>query len=290
MAVAHMRIAILADIHGNLPALEAVVADLLSRRPDAVYLAGDQVNRCPWSNEVMDLVAAEGWPMIAGNHELALARLGQPDCPPYLADRRRFPDLWWTHGRLSAAHLAAIRGLPLEMQLTPAGMPPLLMVHGSPYKVTVGFAPDLNDAQMRRFLAGASGPVVIGAHTHQPVDRQIGAQRVLNPGSVGMPYNGDPRGQYMLLDADAARLRVTFRQVAYPVELVRREFERLDLMRALGPAAALYLRTVETGLPWISDFIYWMRYQPLTVAENMDLAVATYMGRHGPGRWAFAPD
>ena len=201
-----MRIAILADIHGNLPALEAVVADLRARRPDAVYLAGDQVNRCPWSNEVMDLVAAEGWPMIAGNHELALAKLWQPNCPPFLADRRRFPDLWWTHRHVSAAHLATIRGLPLEMHLTPAGVPALLVVHGSPCKVTAGFAPDLDDAQLRRLLAGASAPVVIGAHTHQPVDRQIGAQRVLNPGSVGMPYNGDPRAQYMLLDVEAAGL------------------------------------------------------------------------------------
>lgn len=285
-----MRIAILADIHGNLPALEAVVDDLRGQRPDAVYLAGDQVNRCPWSDEVMDLLAVEGWPMIAGNHELVLAELGQLSCPAYFMDRRRFPDLWWTRHHLSAANLTTIRGLPLTQHVPLEQAAPILLVHGSPYKVTVGFAPDLTDVQIRRLLVGATDPVVIGAHTHQPMDRWVDGQRVMNPGSVGMPYNGDARAQYLLLDAGAAGLRATFRQVAYPIELVRAEFERLDLIHTLGPVAALHLQTVETGLPWISDFVYWMRDQPASAIDNMDLAVATYMGRHGPGRWAFAPE
>ncbi len=285
-----VRIAILADIHGNLPALEAVVADLRDTRPDAVYLAGDQVNRCPWSNEVMAFLLAEGWPMIAGNHELALAKLGEPNCPPYISDRRRFPDLWWTLNHLSAEHRRVLRQLPLEIRLTVGEGPAIQMVHGSPHKVTVGFTPDLTDAQLTRLLAGAEAPVVIGAHTHQPMDRQVGKQRVLNPGSVGMPYNGDPRAQYMLLDSDGPDLLAGFRQVEYPVAHVRHEFERLDLAYWLGPVSELILRTVETGLPWISDFIYWMRGQPAAAIDNMDQTVATYMDVHGPGRWAFAPE
>jgi diadenosine tetraphosphatase ApaH/serine/threonine PP2A family protein phosphatase len=167
---------------------------------------------------------------------------------------------------------------------------PILLVHGSPYKVTVGFTPELTDAQLRRLLAGVRDAVVIGAHTHQPMDRWVDGQRVMNPGSVGMPYNGDPRAQYLLLDAVGDALQATFRQVEYPIDLVRAEFERLDLTHTLGLVAALHLQTVETGLPWISDFVYWMRDQPANAVDNMDLAVATYMGRHGPGRWAFAPE
>lgn len=285
-----MRTAILADIHGNLPALEAVVADLRQMRPDAVFLAGDQVNRCPWSNEVMDLLAAEGWPMIAGNHELVLAKMGQAGAAPHLSDRRRFPDLWWTLEHLRPEHLETIQRLPVETHLAIDGVAPILMVHGSPFKVTVGFTSDLADAQIQRLLDGATEPVVVGAHTHRPLDRQVGPQRVLNPGSVGMPYNGDPRAQYLLLDADASGLHASFRQVDYPVEAVRREFERRDMMREFGPMAELLLRTVETGLPWISDFIYWMRGQPATAMDDLDLTVATYMDGHGPGRWAFAPE
>lgn len=243
----------------------------------------------------MDLLAAEGWPMIAGNHELVVAMLGQPTCPAYFGDRQRFPDLWWTWQHLAERHMATIRSLPLELRLTLRGGSPILLVHGSPKKITVGFAPDLNDVQLVELLAGTREPVVIGAHTHQPMDRYVVGrretrQRVLNPGSVGMPYNGDPRAQYMLLDQLADGLRVTFRQVDYPVARVRQEFERLEMERWLGPVAALHLRTIETGLPWISDFLFWMRGQPATAVEQMDRAVATYMGTHGPGRWAFAPE
>jgi NAD(P)-dependent dehydrogenase (short-subunit alcohol dehydrogenase family) len=74
-----MRIAVLADIHGNLPALEAVIADLHTQAPDAVYLAGDQICRVPWHNEVMAIVREQGWPGIFGNHEWVIGRIGTPN-------------------------------------------------------------------------------------------------------------------------------------------------------------------------------------------------------------------
>jgi hypothetical protein len=78
--------------------------------------------------------------------------------------------------------------------------------------------------------------------------------------------------------------------VTYPVEQVRLAFVRLGLFAAYGPLAALFVRTVETGQPWVSDFGYWMRGQPPAAAENLERAVASYMAQHGPGRWAFAPE
>src|SRR5688500_2755152 len=101
-----MRIAVLADIHSNLPALEAVHADLRGMAPDLVLLAGDQVNRCPWPNEVMALIEDEGWPAILGNHELVISNLGTPDGHPLFNDRQRFADLWWTLEELTPEHLA----------------------------------------------------------------------------------------------------------------------------------------------------------------------------------------
>src|SRR5215212_4824484 len=103
-----MRVAILADIHGNLPALEAVLSDLKTQSPDVVYLAGDQINRCPWSNEVLDLQASLAWPAIQGNHELIIGAINTPANRPPFTNRTRFIDLWWTQEHLPAHHLAAI--------------------------------------------------------------------------------------------------------------------------------------------------------------------------------------
>ena len=74
-----MRLAFLADIHGNLPALEAVIRDLQDLAPDQVFLAGDLVNRCPWNNEVMELLADTGWPGVVGNHDLVVGRIHTPN-------------------------------------------------------------------------------------------------------------------------------------------------------------------------------------------------------------------
>lgn len=291
-----MRIAILADIHGNLPALEAVYADLRRQQPDLVFLGGDQVNRCPWSNEVMDLVTAAGWTAIAGNHELVLAVLGTPASHPIFEDRRRFPDLWWTWERLPSRHLATIRSLSPERTVRLEGAPPIRLVHGVPGNPLRGYTELMSHEQMAATLRGVEEPVVVGAHTHQPVARRIGRWTVYNPSSVGMPYNGDPRAQYLLLDLvkgdgrdgeNGRRWRPTFRQVAYPVEQVRQGFVESGLAGVCGPLASLYLQTIETGLPWVSDFGYWMRGQPESTVDDLERAVADYRERHGPGRWAF---
>ena len=149
-----MRIAILADIHGNLPALEAVVNDLQRQRPDQVCVAGDLINRCPWSNQVLDLVAAAEWRVLAGNHELVVQMLGAADCPPPLRDRERFADLWWTRGQLTPEHLAELARLPIQLHIATHGLPTIQVVHGVPGDPFVGFAPDMTDAQLARYLVG----------------------------------------------------------------------------------------------------------------------------------------
>ncbi len=283
-----MRIAILADIHGNLPALEAVTQELRRQQPDRVYVAGDLINRCPWSNETLDFVAAEGWPALAGNHELIVQVLDTPLCPVRFQDRERYPDLWWTHARLTPEHLAGLADLPNEFWMMEDHLPPIYLCHGVPGNPFVGFAPDLTDVQMARYLTGVDAPVVIGAHTHRPLERRVAAQRVLNPGSVGMPYNGDPRAQYLLLDATDNAWQVTFCQVAYDRDLVRQAFVTQGLLDAYGPLGRLYLLTVETGGPWVSDFLHWLNGR--ACAPGLEQAVSAYLDTHGPGNWSFVPE
>ncbi len=284
-----MRIAILADIHGNLPALEAVVNDLQRQRPDQVCVAGDLINRCPWSNQVLDLVAAAEWRVLAGNHELVVQMLGAADCPPPLRDRERFADLWWTRGQLTPEHLAELARLPIQLHIATHGLPTIQVVHGVPGDPFVGFAPDMTDAQLTRHLMGGDAPVVLGAHTHCPLDRRVDGRRVLNPGSVGMPYNGDPRAQYLLLDAVGSEWRATFRQVEYDREVVRQAFVAQGLFDAYGPLGRLYLLTIESGEPWVSDFMHWVQHLAAETPPGLARAVSVYMAEYGPGHWAFAP-
>lgn len=286
-----VRLAFLSDIHGNLPALEAALADLERQAPDAVYLGGDQINRCPWHNQVLDLLADRGWPAIAGNHELVIGIVNTPQNRPPFTERDRFAVLWWTQETLRPEHLHAIRRLPEQVHIAIEGAPPILLVHGIPGDAEIGFYPGFDDETMRGFLHDVSEPVIVAGHTHRPLNRMLGPWQVLNGGAVGLPYNGDPRAQYLLLDLVTEQGRPiwkpTFRRVAYDQARVVEAFDTSGLLAAAGPLARLDLRTVQTGHPWTSDFGVWMRTQPRSMRADMAIAVETYLASHGPGNWAF---
>ena len=282
-----MRIAILADIHGNLPALEAVLADLKHQSPDAVYLAGDQINRCPWSSDVMDLLATLGWPAIEGNHELVIGKINTPANEPPFTNRARFIDLWWTQEHLSSHHLTTVRQLPAERTLHFAEAPPIRLVHGVPGNPFLGLMAETSPAIVNRVLANVTEPVVICAHTHRPLARTTERWQIFNGGSVGAPYNGDPRAHYLLLDAVDGQWQPTFCRVDYDRSVIPTAFRASGMLDALGMLGELHLRTILDGEPWSSDFGYWMKFQSAELQDDLERAVVDYLRLHGPGRWAF---
>lgn len=290
MAV-RLRLAFLGDIHGNLPALEAVLAHLRDRSPDGVYLLGDLVNRCPWSGEVLDLLRDRKWPSIYGNHDLVISRLHTPEIRPPFDVRSRFPIMYWTWDRLTPDHIRSLHELPAELNIALPGAPPIRLLHGLPDNPFVGVYPESDADEIDRRFAACTEPLIVGGHTHRPLDRLIGNRRFLNPGSVGLPYNGDPRAQYMTLDLtpgrDGPRWQPDFHRIEYDTGQVADAFHSTGMLAEAGPLAQLYLRTVLNGEPWASDFGYWLKDQPPAVRENIAGAVEAYLRVHGPGRWAF---
>lgn len=286
-----MRLAIVSDIHGNLPAFEAVLADLKTQAPDQVYFAGDLVNRCPWTREVIDLYQDLGWPGVKGNHDLILATLNTERSHPIFQSKERFPDMWWTWGRLTKADLALLESLPDELPIRVPGLPSLRMVHGVPGNPFVGIYPEMPPEKIASALASVTDPALVCGHTHRTLDRTVdrpsGRWRIINAGSVGLPYNGDPRAQYAILDGVDGVWRVTFRQVDYDRERVRRAFTTSGMAAEVGPMSELSLRTVMAGEPYASDFSAWLRTQPDEIRINPSASVATYLQTHGPGHWAF---
>jgi predicted phosphodiesterase len=255
--------------------------------PDLVYLAGDQINRCPWPNEVMELIRDEAWPAIIGNHDFLVMRLESAPQDSVLHDRKRFADFWWTLSHLKPEHFVELEQLPEERLITIPGAPPTLLLHGIRHDPFTGFYPNMSDEQLATRLTNISEPFVISAHTHWPMHRIVDGHTIVNPGSVGMPYNGDPRAQYLLLDLTEGSWRPTFRQVEYDHVLVREAFDRQGLFNAYGPMGPLYWQSIATGDPWVSDFLVWVREQVPIVREDLEHAVTLYLAAHGPGNWAF---
>jgi predicted phosphodiesterase len=236
----------------------------------------------------MALVNEQQWPAIYGNHEIILLRLNSASHAGVFEERQRFADLWWTLGELRPEYLQEMSQLPAERRIALAG-PPIRLLHGLPDNPFEGFVPEMSDTQIAEKAAGIAEPVVVSAHTHKSMARFAGERWFYNPGSVGMPYNGDPRAQYLLLDLVEGTWQPTFCRVEYDRSLVREAFDRLGLFRAYGPLGPLYWQTIHTGDPWVSDFQVWVREQAPVVRADLEHAVALYLSAHGPGKWAFSP-
>ena len=252
-----MRLAILADVHGNLPALDAVIADLAGRGIEQVVVAGDAINWGPFSAPVVARVREAGWATIRGNHELVLLDYGTPREPREWADRAAFPVPHWLGRQLPPDLRLAIALWPDTLVVRPPDAPPLRIVHGSPRDHSEPIYPEIAEAALAPMLAGIAEGTIVAAHTHRPMDRRIGRWHVLNPGSVGMMLDGDDRASYLILEGDAGGWRGELRRVPYDKAPLFAEFARLGFVEECGPIGALVVEEFATARLRIAPFLRW---------------------------------
>jgi len=224
-----MRIALLSDIHGNLPALEAVLAALDGPdRHDAIYHLGDLVGYAPWPNEVVALLRERGIPGVAGNYDSTVAtRYEHCGCKyedPHQAVLAH-ESYVWTLKHASEATRNWLGTLPFRMDIRPAGGhqggTTLHLIHGNPILNTVYWTEDRSDEfclKMADRLGARSGDVVAFGHTHKPWHRVVEGTHFVNTGSVGRPKDGDWRAGYVSLAMGEEGVTVAFRRVAYDVD------------------------------------------------------------------------
>ena len=209
-----MRAAVLADIHGNLPALDAVLAEVDAAGADAVILLGD-IALGPMLAQTLDRLAALGdravW--VHGNceREMVTAFDGGEVPGPFAADAAA------AAGLIDRAHRDLIDGLPLTVTLDIDGLGPVLFCHASPRRDDEMVLVDSPPERWAEVLDGVDTGVVVCGHTHMPFDRLAAGRRVVNAGSVGMPY-GHPGAGWALVGPD-----VTLRRTRYDTEAAARK-------------------------------------------------------------------
>jgi len=224
-----MRIAIFSDVHSNLPALEAVLADTEVLRVDERYALGDLVGYAPWPNEVLLRLQAERIPVVMGNYDDGTG-FGRDECGCAYTDptEKALGDrsFEWTKAHTTDASKAWLRTLAPEIRFEADGHR-YLLVHGSPRRINEYLYEDKPDATFARIATGANADVIVCGHTHRPYDKRVGEARFINVGSAGKPKDGDPRACWALLDTAADT--VVFRRVEYDVEAAARAIEASDL-------------------------------------------------------------
>jgi predicted phosphodiesterase len=235
-----MRVALIADIHANLPALEAVLDDIERRRDtDARYHLGDLVGYAPWPNEVVELLVKQGIAGVAGNYDSTVASDYKHCGCRYedaLQEKLSHVSYDWTRTFTSSSTKRVLGALPFRLDVRSGHLPGprLILVHGTPTLNTVYWTEDRPDSFAREMIAIAgarSADTIAFGHTHLPWQRTVDGVRLVNAGSVGRPKDGDWRAGYAIVDFA--------KDDGVTVEFVRVEY---DVARA---AAGI----IESGLP-----------------------------------------
>ena len=237
MTTVSTDVAIITDIHGNLPGLEAALARVDELGIDRIYCGGDLVGYGPHPNEACALIAERQIPTIYGNYDYAIAR-DLDDCGcAYINQHDR--DLGqrsvaWTLEHTDQTSKDFMRGLPFELRFELGGQR-IHLVHGSPRKVNEYLFEDKPARLYERLAAAEDADVLVFGHTHKPWIHDYGGVLFVNCGSVGKPKDGDPRGAFAVLELDDdGRVAPRIERVEYDAQTVAREVAAAGLPAEYG--------------------------------------------------------
>ena len=226
-------VAVITDIHGNLPALQAALARIEELGIEQVYCGGDLVGYGPHPNDVCALIAERGIPTIYGNYDYAIAR-DEEDCGcAYVTPHDRELgqlSVDWTLAHASQESKDFMRDLPFDLHLV-VGETDVHLVHGSPRKVNEYLFEDKPARLYERLASAERDSVLVFGHTHKPWVHEYGGVLFVNCGSVGKPKDGDPRGAFAVLSPNGDSMDVSIERVDYDAEAVAAEVREAGIPR-----------------------------------------------------------
>ncbi|MER3553523.1 MAG: metallophosphoesterase [Meiothermus sp.] len=284
-----MRIAVLADIHANFPALQAVLADLEQVKPDLVVVNGDFVNRGPSNCQVIERLwnfeAEHGkvWFTLGNHDDLVLKWARQDPSLSNLYDDPLFVPAGWAAAQLGQAHLDWIDTLPFQVGIEENGAAFgldklegigqnlfLRATHGSPRHYREGYDDHQSLDVLTEIAQDYPARLLVGSHTHRPFMYGLEGSLFLNSGAVGAPFNGDTRAQYIVIEAgenqvatsmarrlEPRKVQVDFRQIPYNLEAALRDFQTSGLLEEGGLGAQVFQLELRLGRSFLTPFWMW---------------------------------
>lgn len=236
-----MKIAVISDIHANLPALEETLKSIEEHDIDVIYCLGDLVGYNVWPNAVISEMRKRKIPTIAGNHDEKAVKIHQ-------YSKGCFNDDEFDYNIIDKEHLPYLCSLPDHIRLsfkTGANTVNLLLVHGSPYSNREYLHSNKDESEFVTLFREVNTDMLIFGHTHKPYHRVITDEQsgrnyhAINAGSVGKPKDNDPRGCYTIIQINIHEkfkiredIKVEFVRVMYDVEKAARAIESSPLPRA----------------------------------------------------------
>lgn len=286
-----MKIAVIADIHANLVALQTILEDMEHWRPDRVVVAGDIVNRGPRPAEcwkiIQEKVQTAGWLLVRGNHEDYVLSHDEPGAPrsgPWFEVNRAS---FWTYSQLNG-EVAELRAMPLHQSLIDAGGNELLFYHGSILGMRDGIYPETDDSALRKKIGLDQRPhgaphlaLFCVGHTHRALTRRLDSVLVVNAGSAGLPFDRDARCAYAHLTWSGQQWNAEIVRLKYDLARAAQDFELNGYLEGGGPLARLVLHELQCACSHL--YTWALHYQEralkgeISVAESVQRHLAHYI-------------
>lgn len=240
------RVALLSDVHGNLAALEAALADVARAKPDLLAFAGDLVLNGPEPAAALARIReleASGAIVVQGNTDIAVVDFDYAAAFPWMPDVPASirVAVEWAHDALDDEALAYLRRLPAERRIHADGTM-LLVCHASPGSQSAGLGAELDAAAVVEMVTRTDARVIGCGHTHVPEVRDLGWKIIVNAGSCGFSFDGDASAAWALVELDGDEVRAEIRRTAYDAQAVA------EAIGARGLTGDVYrAATVRTG-------------------------------------------
>lgn len=251
-----MKIAVIADIHAHFAALEAVSADIDTWGADAVVVAGDIINRGPRPRECLDFVLArerhDEWCLIRGNHERYVLHVAHDPSRREGLEGDVRESVRWTYNRLGS--VAEIAGLAERARLTGPDDHWIRIVHASMRHDRDNLLVTTSDDELRE-MVDLQAAVFCCGHTHRPLIRKLDQTLVVNVGSVGLPFDRDPRACYARIEWQTGSWHAELTRVEYDRERALRDMVTSGLLDACPATGQIIMAELTDARPYMAKWV-----------------------------------
>ena len=269
------RVAVIADIHANLFALDAVLDDIDELGVDEIVVNGDLVGRGPQGSAVVERVMERGLRSSRGNHEDYTLSMRRAQVEREWLEAPQWACARWMAAELAAEHAAFLDSLPFT--ITSRVEPQLRLFHGSPQSYNEGIGPWSDAATIENHWRSIDETVLVVAHTHRAMRWSVANGLVVNVGSVGMPFNGDWRAQYAVFEGSGDEFEVSIRRVEYDREALLHYYRTSGFWDEGNAMARLLAIEIQTARSHLVPFVKWSEHRGTPpVLEHLDEFLSAY--------------
>jgi putative phosphoesterase len=258
-----MKIAVLSDIHGNLTALNAVLNDIKDLGINKYIIAGDHICDCPEPNEVLEKVKSLNGYIIKGNREEYVLNYHKGMHDEWNKYKQK-ASVVWTHNTMDKDNIKYIEELPEQLSISLPQMDTIRVVHGSPFAMREDLFPDKYPERLEKALNTINESVLICGHTHESWSKVSHNKLVVNPGSVGVPFNKSKCAEYAVLTWEVNKWTASHHKVKYDLKELEDVFYESGLFKSSRAWSRVTLRSIKEGEDLVMDFIKYA----YNLAEN----------------------